>query len=325
MKSEQPAGVATQEPHAPPYVGYTAGGAGMGMGTGTGAGTGTGTGTGAGTGTDQGAGGLPERVQVTVDQFSGPHAGELVLRELAAAVRRSADTLHQDLPPLDRAELEWRLEADAALARRGVRVRAVYSRAVLGEPVRARFLQELSDAGVIVRVIDHVAHDMLIFDRHTVCLPASDRPAPRAGYGPAGPDALDGAPGASRSPDAPDTPDGPNGSEPPGPSLLRVRGSALVRSFTAIHESYWQRATPLPLAGAGLRHAALGELERAVIRLMTSGYGDDRIARKLRIERQAVEDVMAALMERLGAGSRFEVGYKLARALDPSELSPGHG
>ncbi|BBA98145.1 putative transcriptional regulator [Actinacidiphila reveromycinica] len=298
------------------------------------AGTGTGRGTGASAG--WAAGGLPERRQVAVDQFPGPHAGELVLRELAAAARESADTLHHDPPPLDRPELEWRLEADAALARRGVRVRAVYPRAALHEPLRARFLQELSDAGVIVRVIDHVAHDLMIFDRHTVCLPSCDRPARRRAFHSApapsaGCEHGDGfdAPGAPGSPSAHGAPGrvGATGaSEPPepaGPSLLRVRGSALVRSFTAIHESYWQRATPLPLAGTGLRHAALGEMERAVIRLMTNGYGDDRIARKLHIERQAVEDVMAALMERLGAGSRFEVGYKLARALDPSELSPG--
>ncbi len=57
-----------------------------------------------------------------------------------------------------------------------------------------------------------------------------------------------------------------------------------------------------------------------MIRLMTNGYGDDRIARKLGIDRVVVEDVMAALMERLGAGSRFEVGYKLARELDPRDL-----
>lgn len=53
---------------------------------------------------------------------------------------------------------------------------------------------------------------------------------------------------------------------------------------------------------------------------MTNGYCDDRIARKLGIDRVVVEDVMAALMQRLGAGSRFEVGYKLARALDPQDL-----
>ncbi|WP_435128669.1 helix-turn-helix transcriptional regulator [Actinacidiphila sp. bgisy144] len=309
MDSEQPVG----GPVSGPGAGRTAGAAG------------------ADPAADRWADGLPEQHQVAVDRFPGPHAGELVLRDLAAATHAYADTLHRDPPPLDPPELQWRLAADAALARRGVRVRAVYPRASLHEPALARFLQALSDAGVTVRVIDHVAHDLLIFDRHTVCLPSHDRPvrqdARRRAAAPAAPGHVPRTsvprPTALPGP-APGYP-APQPADPDEPSLLRIQGDALVRSFTAIHESYWQRATPLPLAGAGLRHAPLGALERAVIRLMTNGYGDDRIARKLGIERHEVEDVMAALMERLGAGSRFEVGYKLARALDPSELSPGRG
>jgi len=219
-----------------------------------------------------------------VDQFAGPENRERALRVITSSLRESVDALHQGPMPEEREVLDRSLESDAALARRGIRVRALYPCHLLSEPKYARFLRELSDVGVTVRVIDHVAHDMLIYDRHTVCLP---------GGGPA---------------------------DPLGPSLIRIRGSVLVRSFTSIYESYWQRATPLSRASARPHHAELSERERAVIRLMTNGYGDDRIARKLGIERAVVEDVMAGLMERLDAGSRFEVGYKLARELDPRDL-----
>lgn len=219
-----------------------------------------------------------------VDQFAGPESRARALRVITASLRESVDALHQGPMPEDREVLERALESDAALARRGIRVRSMYPCALLSEPKYARFLRELSDVGVTVRVIDHVAHDMLIYDRHTVCLP---------GGGP---------------------------SDPLGPSLIRIRGSVLVRSFTSIYESYWQRATPLSRASARPHHAELSERERAVIRLMTNGYGDDRIARKLGIDRSVVEDVMAGLMQRLDAGSRFEVGYKLARELDPRDL-----
>ena len=219
-----------------------------------------------------------------VDQFAGPESRARALRVITASLRESVDALHQGPMPEERDVLDRALESDAALARRGIRVRSMYPCALLSEPKYARFLRELSDVGVKVRVIDHVAHDMLIYDRHTVCLP---------GGGP---------------------------SDPLGPSLIRIRGSVLVRSFTSIYESYWQRATPLSRASARPHHAELSERERAVIRLMTNGYGDDRIARKLGIDRAVVEDVMAGLMQRLGAGSRFEVGYKLARELDPRDL-----
>ena len=221
---------------------------------------------------------------VIVDQFAGLDSTERALTDITAGLRESADSLHQGPLPADRTLLDRSLEADAALARRGIRVRALYPRELLSEPAHARYLRELSDCGITVRVIEHVAHEMLIFDRHTVCLP---------GGGPA---------------------------DPFGPAMIRIRGSVLVHSFTSIYDAYWQRATPLSLAGARPHHAGLSERERAVIRLMTNGYGDDRIARKLGIDRVIVEDVMAALMERLGAGSRFEVGYKLARELDPRDL-----
>ncbi|MBN6546213.1 helix-turn-helix transcriptional regulator, partial [Actinacidiphila bryophytorum] len=191
-------------------------------------------------------------------------------------VRESADALRQGG--------EWTgvaLALDAAMARRGVRVRAVYPRALLAVPRHAAHLRRVSEAGVSVRVLDHVPHDLMVFDRQTACL--------TAGEGAVAP-------------------------------LVRVRGPLLAASFAAIYESYWQRATPLSRTSAGPHHARLGERERAVIRLMTNGYSDERIARKLGITAPDVQSVMAALMERLDAGSRFEAGYKLAREVDPRDL-----
>lgn len=213
--------------------------------------------------------------QVAVDQFTGPAGRDRALRDVAATLRDTLDTAYQgmacDAP-----------EGLARLARRGIRVRALYPRTMLSAPGQARRLQELSDMGVTVRVVDHVAHDMMVFDRHTVCLPGSLGDISE--------------------------------------SMIRIRGAVLVQSFASIYESYWQRATPLSQAGARPHHAEMSPQERAVVRLMTNGYSDDRIARKLGIETTAVQDVMTSLMERLGAGSRFEVGYKLARELDPRDL-----
>ncbi|HEY5833988.1 LuxR C-terminal-related transcriptional regulator [Streptomyces sp.] len=218
--------------------------------------------------------------QVAVEQFKGIEARDSALRDITEALRETLDTAYQGPP--DPEALAKAVEPNAALARRGVRVRALYPRNLLGVPAYARYLAELSDVGVTVRVIDHVAHDMLVFDRHTVCLPG--------GLG--------------------------DMSE----SVIRIRGALLVESFASIYESYWQRATPLSLASTRPHHTELTRQERAVIRLMTNGYSDDRIATKLAIDKSAVQEVMTTLMERLGAGSRFEVGYKLACDLDPRDL-----
>ncbi|NUP37993.1 MAG: hypothetical protein HOY76_13495 [Streptomyces sp.] len=224
------------------------------------------------------AGGRTE--QLVVEQYPRPmdEQYECMLYEMTGSVVETADGMLLSAPgPVE-------IEASAQMAARGVRVRGMYPRALLAEPEKAARLRQVSDAGVSVRVLDHLPHDLLVFDGHTVCLTA----------GPA-----------------------VDGEELP---LVRVSGLLLASSFAAIYESYWQRATPLSRTSPGPHHAQLGDRERAVIRLMTNGYSDDRIARKLGITTPDVQSVMAALMERLDAGSRFEAGYKLAREVDPRDL-----
>jgi DNA-binding NarL/FixJ family response regulator len=218
-----------------------------------------------------------------VEQYAQQEKYERALHELTHTVRDSADEMRRG--GAEPSALEASLALDAAMARRGVRVRAVYPRALLALPEYAAHLRQLSDAGVSVRVLDHVPHDLLVFDGHTACLTAES---------------------AEGDPDRP----------PP----VRIREPLLAASFAAIYESYWQRATPLSRTSAEPHHAQLGERERAVIRLMTNGYSDDRIARKLGITTPDVQSVMTALMERLDAGSRFEAGYKLAREVAPRDL-----
>lgn len=225
------------------------------------------------------------RPKVVVEEYPLPHQHEQVLRELADAVRESADTLRRGGDAAGAAGFAAGSALDTAMAGRGVRVRAVYPRALLAVPRHAAHLRRISDAGVSVRVLDHVPHDLLVFDRHTVCLTAE-----------------------------------PAGSAPGTAPLVRVKGPLLAASFTAIFESYWQQAMPLSRTSAGSHHAHLGAREKAVIRLMTNGYSDDRIARKLGITTREVQSVVTALMERLDAGSRFEAGYKLAREVDPRDL-----
>ncbi|WP_328914273.1 MULTISPECIES: LuxR C-terminal-related transcriptional regulator [unclassified Streptomyces] len=274
-----------------------------------------------------------QQVQLLVDQYTGPESRERALRDIAATLRESADSLHQGPLPTDPAALDRSLEMDAGLARRGIRVRALYPRRLLSEPANARYLRRLSDVGVTVRVTDHIAHDMLIFDRHTVCLPgcagldartattAATATAQARAHTHTHPQAQTHEQTTRPTAVPGTTPSTPYGTDTPdAPSMIRIRCSLLVQSFASIYETYWQGATPLSLAGARPHHAELSAQERAVIRLMTNGYGDDRIATRLGIDRRAVEDVMVTLMERLGAGSRFEVGYKLARELDPRDL-----
>lgn len=217
-----------------------------------------------------------------IEQFAGQEGCTAALRDAASSLRLSADNLHSGVEPAG----PGALETGAELVARGVRVRVLYPSEVLLNPGHRRYLEDLTEVGVEVRVLDQIAHDMMIFDGRVVCLP-SGKPS----------DAL----------------------------MLRISRSMLVRSFVSIYETYWERATPVPLALLPLvplpaERAELDLREFAVVQLMTRGGEDEEIAAQLGLPPHEVTGVVGSLMERLGASSRFELGFKLARRMDPHSL-----
>lgn len=238
------------------------------------------------------------RRQVCVEEYTGPGCRDRATRDIVGSLRETADLLHPGGLPSDPAVIAAGLDMAARLAARGIRMRALYSSSVLREPDCDRFLQRLVDAGVEVRVIDRIEHafnDVLIFDRDTVF--------------------LTGHPG----------PPGATGDVPPRDveSVVRIGGSVLAPSFLAVYEAYWRRAVPF-VAAPGDRVPSggprLSAFEQTVVRLMSRGYDDGRIASELGVGTRAVADVMKALMQRLGAASRFEAGFRLALSLEPPQL-----
>lgn len=221
---------------------------------------------------------------VVVQHFEDPESRQSSVADIEATARETMDSLHPGPMPQDMAVLEHALEGDVTMIRRGVRVRALYLRSLLKVPKYSKYLHDLSDAGVGVRLVDHGPHDLLVADRHTVVLP--------------------GIPHEEAT------------------SMTLVRGAVLAQSYASVYEDYWLRATPLsPVPWPnGADELGFTDQERTIIRLMANGYSDDRIARTLGVARRTVQRVMTKLMERLRVTSRFEVGMKLARLLDPDDL-----
>ncbi|MEW1860356.1 helix-turn-helix transcriptional regulator [Streptomyces sp. NPDC088194] len=227
--------------------------------------------------------------QAEVELITEPRLKDRRLQELGAGVKSSVDALHPGaLPSMD--VLNRSLAEDRGLVERGVRCRAMYRQALLENPKHARYLHDLAQAGVEIRLIDHAAYDLVVLDRLLAFIPA--------------------APGTHSQ----------------GVALLR--GSALVIAQLALYEDYWLRAVPYPRAVAQSERTALSAQERVVVRLMASGLSDDQIARKLGVHRRTVQRAVAKLMERLNATSRFEAGLKLARVMgadgDSVGLAPSH-
>ncbi|SEG88389.1 regulatory protein, luxR family [Actinacidiphila yanglinensis] len=223
--------------------------------------------------------------KVQVEYVRGAASKRRTLAALNTTAQHSADSLHPGpMPAME--VLEGSLALDAQMVKRGVRVRAIYPESALQTTKYLRYLQELSDLGVRVRLIDHAPCDIVLQDEELACLP------------------LDPVQPASKP-------------------MLLIRSIELVWTLSAIFDDYWLRATPLEDAVSSSDHEAeLTPQERVIIRLMATGLSDDQIARKMGVHRRTVQRAIAKLMDRLHASSRFEAGLKLAQDRDLARVLP---
>ncbi len=97
--------------------------------------------------------------------------------------------------------------------------------------------------------------------------------------------------------------------DPAGGGSLLVRNPALVRGLSGLVEAVWRLGAPAGRA----RSAGLDRRDTAILTLMAAGASDATIARQSGISQRTVERRVRALMDQLGAGTRFQAGVQAAR------------
>ncbi|WP_270886952.1 helix-turn-helix transcriptional regulator [Pedococcus sp. 5OH_020] len=93
-----------------------------------------------------------------------------------------------------------------------------------------------------------------------------------------------------------------------GSALLRAR--PMVLALTALFDQLWNLGSPLHRAGSG---AAAERRDHMILSLLAAGAPDATIARQTGVSQRTVERRVRALMDRLGAGTRFQAGVQAAR------------
>jgi DNA-binding CsgD family transcriptional regulator len=220
---------------------------------------------------------LTERVEVEV--ISGARNRQRLLRDLSDAPRAQSQSLHADTVPskLMSQTLNSFLTEKSRLVRRGVRVRAIYPQAFNSARWQSKYLSELQQVGVELRLAPQVPFNLVIGDLDVALLPPrSDRPED---------------------------------------ALIVIRGSALVRTYATLYEDYWLRSFPYagpahPAADADADW--LTEQHRTSLRLLANGLTDERIARSMGVSVRTVSRLVSEVSRHLGAHSRFQAGV-LAR------------
>lgn len=223
---------------------------------------------------------------------SGSVAGVVELVEGRGAIARRADELQRgtrsqlriiDKPPYAAVTGSDSLERERELLARGVKVRAVYDTAGLASLHDLREdIQPAAAAGEQARVRTDAPLKLVLFDQSAALVPvASDQTE------------LSQA--------------------------LVIHRSALLDALDALFEHVWDSALPFDLSEtlddavhAGQEGPSLEELQ--LLALLTAGLSDEAIARHLHVALRTVQRRVRAVMDHLGAATRFQAGLLAARS-----------
>lgn len=97
--------------------------------------------------------------------------------------------------------------------------------------------------------------------------------------------------------------------EPERDGALVVHASGLLNALAGLFETLWTLGVPVTTSGD---REPLSEEDRKIVTLMAAGVTDEAIARRLALSRRTVVRRITALLDRLGATTRFQAGVQAA-------------
>ncbi|GAA2142580.1 hypothetical protein GCM10009760_27860 [Kitasatospora kazusensis] len=207
-----------------------------------------------------------------VETVEGEQAVRAALDELSRSCRSTVDAMVPVGGRSDRALLPD-IPLGLALLERGVTIRTLFQRSGSGHQATASYARAISTAGAQVKSLTLLPACLLVYDGTTAVLPLEPGPA--------------------------------------GAGAVVIRDPAVLQVLMRLFEQHWEQAGDF---GVTEQEPAAGptDLERAVLRLMAAGKKDEVIARQLGISARSISRIVATLMERLQAASRFQAGVRAA-------------
>lgn len=209
-----------------------------------------------------------------IEPIIGDEAIQARYEELADATTLSADCL-MPVAQLSESAIAELWPRDAKLLRRGVRLRSLYLEAIHDDAPTADYAHELQAAGAQVRTSPTLPQRLFVSDRRVALVPLA--PAVH------------------------------------GHGAVVIRAPGVVAALLELFDSVWHNAAPLDIGRPADAVTGLSDTERMLLHIFADGASDERAAKKLGVSLRTVRRIMADLMHRLEASSRFEAGIKAAK------------
>lgn len=211
--------------------------------------------------------------EVDVDALTGEEAIQTLFEALLLQARESVCSM---LPggPIRKETLDAARQFDQETVERGVHVRALYQSAVLADRRTMDYLNWLTDLGTEIRTAPVLPTRIVLIDDAIAVVGHSQKPLSF--------------------------------------EVFVIREIGILAPIYEFFNLSWAAAQPLggtePVVEKDLARPSLQE--SALLQLLASGSTDEASAKKLGVSVRTVRRMMADLMERLGATSRFEAGHR---------------
>jgi hypothetical protein len=163
-----------------------------------------------------------------------------------------------------------------------------------GAPTR-EYVAEVTALGAQVRTSDEFFKRLLIFDRHTALIPATENHA----------------------------------------VAVAIHDKSVVAYLVDIFERAWARALPFTVEGPAVARTVAGEVRAMTLRMLVDGHSDASSAKRMGVSARTYASYIAALKEEYGVQTRFQLGWAMSQtqgglleppaepAVDQSEFGTG--
>lgn len=158
---------------------------------------------------------------------------------------------------------------------RGVKFRSLYLQSITNDRVTADYIQWARSHGSEIRLAPTLPMRLLIIDHEEAVIPGSP---------------LNGQ-----------------------PTALLIRTPPVIRALEALFEAYWKDAEPMAPPADVPAGPEPTPQEREMLRMLADGGKDETVARALGVSVRTERRMVAGIMARVEAGSRFELAVKAAK------------
>jgi hypothetical protein len=164
-------------------------------------------------------------------------------------------------------------QRDLQALERGVSMRTLYQHSARHSQATREYVAEISALGAEVRTSDEFFKRLLIFDRRTALIPATENHR----------------------------------------VAVAIHDKSVVAYLVDIFERAWDRALPFTVEELAVARTVAAQVRAMTLRMLVEGHSDAASAKRLGVSARTYASYIAALKEEYGVQTRFQLGWMMSQ------------